>query len=106
MTRAKRTLISRLIASTIAVVAFAAILLIESTIFRVTFASTPAVVYTAMLFSAISYLVSWVINMIWKSNRDSAIHEMGYIELHMLQAAIEHQIEERGGNHVKMGIEK
>ena len=95
MTRAKRTLVSRMIASTIAVAAFCAILLIESTIFQATFGSPPAVVYMAMLFSAISFLVSWIINMIWKSNRDSTINGMGYMELHILKAVIEQQIELR-----------
>jgi len=105
MKRSQKIKLSRLIATTIAVVAFLAIMLIVSTFFTVTFHSPKPVRYMAMLFAGIAFILAWGISMIWKSTRDSSINEMGYIELHMMKAAIEQQIEVRNGEKVKPRLE-
>ena len=97
MKRGQKILLSRLVVATIAVAAFLAMMLIVNTFFTVTFDSRQPVKYMAMLFAGIAYLLAWVISLCWKSNRDTMIHEMGYIELHMYRAAIEQQIDERNG---------
>jgi hypothetical protein len=95
MTRIQKVYVRRFIALTIAVATFLAVLLIQNTFLVVTFNSGRAIRYMAMLFAGVGYILAWAISLMYKSNRDSAIHEMGDTELETYRAAIEQRIKDR-----------
>ena len=87
--------LSRWIAMVIALAAFGGLLIIQRAIFTVTLQATFSVLLVSMLFTGIAYALSWVIGMCWRSSRDTAIHEMGDIELQVMKAVIEQAIRYR-----------
>ncbi len=74
-------------------VAVAVTMIVENAILSVTFGATPGLKLNVFVLTFISYGVSWVINMIYKSSRDTAIDEMGKIQLQVYHAAITEKLE-------------
>ena len=87
--------LSRWIASIVALLFFGGLLIIQRAIFTVTLEATFSVLLVSMLFTGIAYGLSWVISMLWKSNRDTMIHEMGDVELKIMKGVVEQAIADR-----------
>lgn len=64
-------------------------ILAERMILVVTFDASRALLLNAYSLTVVSYVFSWVASMIYKSSRDTAINEMGRVQLQVYKAAIE-----------------
>ena len=88
-----RIYISRWVAIVLWICAFVAVLLLQRAVLIVTFDAAPAFRLHGYLFTGIGFVLSWIINMLYKSNRDTAIHEMGRRELEVFAAGIQQKLE-------------
>jgi hypothetical protein len=84
--------LSRWIAVVVALAALGATLLLQRMVFTVTLAATPSTMILAMVFTGAAFGLSWVICSLWKSNRDTMVHEMGIVELKVQEAVIKQAI--------------
>ena len=83
--------------------AMVGVILVQRTAMKMTFDSSQAEILITSCFTMVGFMLSWIINMLYKSNRDTAIHEMGSMELSMFQAVIEEQIKARKGEAARQG---
>ncbi len=82
---------NRLIVNLSWVAGFAVVLVVLVAVFTITLEAPPATLILGGLFMAIGYGLSRVITVAWKSNSDTAFHEMGDYELLIFESAV-HQV--------------
>lgn len=92
----RRIYMSRWLVTFGSILLFGGILLLERSYLHITLGMDKAPMHLALLFTAVSYVLAWVFSLLWKSNRDTMIHEMGDLELQLYKSAIEQQIADRG----------
>jgi len=84
-----RIYISRWVAMVLWMALVMSTILAERMILVVTFDASRALLLNAYSLTVVSYVFSWVASMIYKSSRDTAINEMGRVQLQVYKAAIE-----------------
>jgi len=86
---------SRWVALSCALLGLVVISIVEYMVFTISLKQGFGIILVALVFSTIAFLVSWMASMMWKSNRDTMMHEMGVREMQKYQAALEQAIADR-----------
>lgn len=87
--------ISRWIAVFIAMGCLFGLMQIQKTVFNVTLKADASTLLVGSIFTCIGFGLAWVISSIWKQTKDIRLHEMGIIELKVLEAVVKQTINAR-----------